>query len=286
MRRGATLAELLVALTLAGLVLGTASRSVLLQQRTARHLAGSASADAQSRGASELLRAQLSAADPKAGDLSSEQSDTALQLRAPVALGVVCASSAGVVAVSVDDRENSSIGVTFSPPRAGDSLWWYPGGGSPWVGRRLSNASTGEDECRPLGTAAAPSLRLQLASVDTVPPGTPARITRQLRYDLYRGSDGRWYLGSRDWSDAMHRFAPPQPIAGPFIRQAPNGEWTGFAFFDENDLELPAVNRASDAARVARIRLTLWSGGAVTQALGDDVRRELIEVAVRGHGPI
>jgi type II secretory pathway pseudopilin PulG len=283
MRRAATLVELLVALTLAGLVLGTASRSVLMQQRSSRRLASAASSDAQSRAASDLLRSQLSLVAPKAGDFSGEQSDTALQLRAPVALGAVCASSAGSAVISVDDREEAPTGATMSPPRAGDSLWWYPDGKASWVGQRLSNASAGDDDCPPLHTVSAPSLRVRLSAADTLPLGAPVRITRQIRYDIYHGSDGRWSLGGRDWNDATHAFAPPQPIAGPFVRQAPNGERTGFRFFDADEMELGVGGGSFDVARIARIRLTLFSRLTSAPPFGDDVRRDMLEIALRGH---
>jgi type II secretory pathway pseudopilin PulG len=284
-RPGATLAELLVALTLAGLVLGTASRSVLQQQRTARRVAASTAAAAQSRGASDLIRSQLALAEPKAGDFSGDQSDTALQLRVPVALGAVCASSSAASVLTVDDTDDAPTGATLSPPRAGDSLWWRADGGGGWAGRRLSDASSADDDCPPLHTGHAPSLRIQLTTSDTLPLGAPVRITRQLRYVLYRGGDGLWQLGSRDWSEAMHRFAPPQPIAGPFVRHGPGDERTGFRFFDANDLELGADDRAFDATTVARVRLTLSSREVGAGPFVDGLRREQLEIAVRGNGP-
>jgi hypothetical protein len=124
---------------------------------------------------------------------------------------------------------------------------------------------------------------VRLSPADTLPLGAPVRITRQIRYDIYRGSDGRWSLGGRDWNDATHAFAPPQPIAGPFVRQAPNGERTGFRFFDADEMELGVGGGSFDVARIARIRLTLFSRLTSAPPFGDDVRRDMLEIALRGH---
>jgi hypothetical protein len=257
----------------------------LQQQRTSRQVGASAATAAQSRGASDLIRSQLALAEPKAGDFSGGQSDTALQLRVPVALGAVCTSIPGASVLTVDDTDEAPTGATLSPPRAGDSLWWRADEGGGWIGRRLSDASSADDDCPSLHTARAPSLRVRLTTFDTLPLGTPARITRQLRYVIYRDGDGQWQLGSRDWSEATHRFGPPQPIAGPFVRQGPGDERTGFRFFDANDLEQGTDGRAFDVTTVARVRLTLSSRESGARPFVDGLRREQFEIAVRGDGP-
>ena len=64
------------------------------------------------------------------------------------------------------------------------------------------------------------------------PGGTPVRITRQERYLFYRASDGARYLGISEWSATLGRFAPPQPIAGPFERASRGSARTSFVYFD------------------------------------------------------
>lgn len=281
-RHGVTLAELLIALTLAGLVLGMAGRSVLQQWRTSRHVGGMASMDAQSRGAAELVRTQLSFVAPRSGDLSGLPSDTALQLRVPVALGVVCASAPGAATLSVDDADDSPTGATTSPPQPGDSLWWHLGAGSGWLGRRIADVRGSTDGCPSLRAARLATLRVRLAASDTLPPAAAVRITRQVRYALYRGGSGSWQLGRGEWSDAAHEFTASQPIAGPFVRRSPAGERTAFRYFDADDLELGPHGTAVDVRRIARIRLTLLGRDATSPPLAGAVRREQVEIAVRG----
>lgn len=281
-RHGTTLPELLVALAVAGLVLGTAGKSLLQQQRTSRRVAGAASIDAQSRGAAALVRTQLSFVAPRAGDLSGLASDTALQLRVPVALGVVCASSAGAATLSADDADESPSGATTSPPQPGDSLWWHLGAESGWLGRRIAGVQGSADGCPPLRAASVATLRVQLAALDTLPPAAAVRITRQIRYAFYGGGSGSWQLGSREWSDATRQFAAPQPIAGPFVRRSPTGDRTGFRYFDADDVELGVGGTGVDAQRIARIQLTLLGRDAGSPPRARDVRREQVEIAVRG----
>jgi hypothetical protein len=50
-----------------------------------------------------------------------------------------------------------------------------------------------------------------------------ARITRPLRYSLYRAGDGWWYLGIRTWNPATAQFNGVQPTAGPYAPPGRNG---------------------------------------------------------------
>ena len=93
-RFGATLAELVVALVLAGLVLATATLSVLHQQRTASRVAALWSAQSQLGPAATILPGELSQLAFDSGDLvQGEASDTAVELRAPVASSIACDSA-------------------------------------------------------------------------------------------------------------------------------------------------------------------------------------------------
>jgi len=91
--------------------------------------------------------------------------------------------------------------------------------------------------------AAARSLRLSPPLAPEVALGAALHFVRRARYQLYKASDGRWYLG---YLDCLSSRATPcatiQPVNGPF---APNG--VRFVFSDSTGVA------ASDPARVARI---------------------------------
>ncbi|HEV7705174.1 MAG TPA: hypothetical protein VGO46_12820, partial [Gemmatimonadaceae bacterium] len=69
--------------------------------------------------------------------------------------------------------------------------------------------------------SAAISLSLSPPLDSAVAPGAIVRVVRRARYELYRASDSRWYLG---YLDCLSSRATPcnivQPVAGPF---APGG---------------------------------------------------------------
>jgi type II secretory pathway pseudopilin PulG len=286
-RRGTTLAELLVAITLAAIVLATATSSLMRQQRTTGALTAQSAMVAQLRPATASVAAQLAQLSPPAGDLTpGEWRDTALQFRAPVATGINCVAAAGVVTLPPAAVDALPVGGILSLPRVGDSLWFYSDTGGGWRGRTVSEVTSVRAGCGGASTEAA--LRLVLAGADTVATRAPVRITRQHRLVVYRGGDGGWQLGLREWNEPTRELGPPQPLAGPFLARAPTGERTGFRFFDAAGAEL-RVDRDPDAAtRVSRVRLTLVAtrrGGSAGRP-ADATLRDSIDVALLpGHAP-
>jgi hypothetical protein len=282
-RRGATLAELIAAIVLAAIVLGTATRSVLHQQRTQATLGGLASAESQLRMGLDHLPAALAELSAEAGDLTAgEASDTALQLRAPVTTGFACDGESGRATLDAGLGSDGRGAEIASEPQAGDTLWWYPGAPATWVGRSLVDVRPSTGSCALTGQVGGAVLRLAVDGVDSIPRGAPVRITRPVRYVIYRAGDGTWQLGLRDWSDAAHRFAPPQPLAGPFVRRLGTGERTGFRYFDANGAELLGDASGVEVARIARKRMMLLAPVPYGESGGahDSVRRDSIDVAL------
>ena len=283
-RAGVTLVELLVALTLAAVVLGSATSVLLRQQRTAAALGSSVATDAQLRIATGALAAELAVLSASVGDLvAGEASDTSLQLRSLVARGVACDDGAGVtiVADDVDEPNRALDGVL---PRVGDSLWWYPGDSTGrWRSARISSSDSVTAPCPLTSAPLRPARRLGIGEADSVPSGAPLRITRPVRYAFYRSGDGSWQLGVREWIDATARFAAPQPVAGPFVMRA-DASRTGFRYFDSAGDELPIGPAGVDVTRVARIRLTVLVAAGVRAMANDTIARDSVDIALpRAH---
>lgn len=281
LRSGATLPELLVALTLAGIVLGTGASTLLRQQRTAGSLNRTAVADAQLRAAPGVLGVELAALTAGSGDLAPGQaSDTALQLRGLVATGLACgdAVSSAIFAGEPDDPAGVLPGAAV---RTGDSLWWFGGAPPQWRGRRVVAAESVSAPCQLTSASTGPARRIAIAAADSIPYGAPLRITRPLRYAFYRSGDGSWQLGIRDWVEATTRFAPPQPIAGPFLMRAGITR-TGFRFYDADGAELDTAGGVVASTRIARIRITVVSAGRAPIAGADTVSpRDSLDVALQ-----
>jgi hypothetical protein len=80
-----------------------------------------------------------------------------------------------------------------------------------------------------------PPFATVVISLDTVGParaGTVLRVTRPIRYSLYRSSDGSWQLGVRDWNTTAQRFNSVQPVAGPLL--PPSGHGLVFSYADSS----------------------------------------------------
>lgn len=279
-RRATTLVELIVALTLAALVLGVATTSLLRQQRVARRVNTFGAGESQLRAAFGVVVAGLSGLAASAGDVAAgEASDTALQVRSLVADGLACDTSAGAVALAPIPGESGAGG--GPTPRPGDSLWWYSGSAAGWRARLVTGATVGGSGCPLFGGAAQPDARLTFAGADTVERGSPLRVTRPARFVFYRSGDGSWQLGLREWSEPTRRFAAPQPIAGPFVRRQAPFDRSGFRYFDRDGAELPAGMTGADVARIARIRITALTVDGIAHAAGDSVRRDSLDVALQ-----
>jgi prepilin-type N-terminal cleavage/methylation domain-containing protein len=275
--QGMTLVELLVALTLAAIVFGAATSSSLRQQRSHVNIIASTDADAQIRAATLVLAGQLDLLDPVAGDLvQGEAQDTAMQVRAPVAQSLACSREVGAATLLPDVVGSVGVGGAVSTPRTGDTLWWLAD--TAWHAERIVGVNGVNSACAN-GLGSGQTIQLIVATADTIDAGSPLRVTRQTRYSIYRASDGTYQLGNREWNDSTHRFAAPQPVAGPLLPRS-GARRTGFRYFDAAGAELTTAGGPIDVRSIARIRISAQSVVAVHSAPGDSVRVDSVDVAL------
>lgn len=276
-RTGATLVELVVALTLSAIVLGTAASSVLRQHRTTRVVAADAATSAQLRAATGALAAELSVLSTSAGDIvPGEARDTALQLRALVTAGVACADAVASATFAPDD-DGVPEALWDNEPRVGDSLWWYAG--DAWRSARIVSSDSVLAGCLLAGVPARPARRIVVSGpADTIPLGAPLRVTRPARYSFYRSGDGSWQLGLREWI-AGDRFGAPQPVAGPFLVRSGDRR-SGFRYFGPNGEELAGGGAGVDAGQVTRIRVTVLTADPSSAGAPNVVRADSADVAL------
>lgn len=281
-RRGASLVELIVALTVAGLVLAAATESLLRQQRAARWVGGVAGAEGQMRSLAQLLPAELALLDAGAGDVAAGQaSDSTIQIRAVVASSLACDSATNVITLLPEALTGIAIGGSARVPAIGDSVWFFAGDSLGWRGTRVAAVARVNASCATPASPLGPTHRLTLSASLDMPGGTPLRVTRQERYVIYRASDGRYYLGARDWSLALAAFGAPQPIAGPFIRALPSGAYSGFSYFDSVGASI--VPNGTNERDIVRVRVISFVA-LPTRSAADSVRRDSVDVALEASG--
>ncbi|HEX5971788.1 MAG TPA: prepilin-type N-terminal cleavage/methylation domain-containing protein [Gemmatimonadaceae bacterium] len=283
-RRGTTLVELIVAMTLAAIILSAATGTFVRQRRAASDHASRVGAEAQLRAALGELQVALAGVSASAGDLApGEARDTAIQLRSLVGSAVACDSGAGQATVAANDTSATRASAFAANPRVGDTLWWRVSGASSWAARRVAVITTSVGACPAAGADPQPLLRLTFTSADTVPRGVPLRVTRQERFSFYHAADGSWQLGISEWSDVLHAFAPPQPVAGPFRLVAP-GARTGMRYFDASGAELSMGAPGVTVSSVARVRVAVVAPWLRSDGTPGPYRRDSLDLAL-SHGP-
>src|SRR5262245_46609610 len=207
-RKGVTLLELLVTMTVGGIALSLVTLLCVRQQRLVSDLAQASAVSAQLRDAGAILPIDIRALAPTLGDIR-EARDTALEIRATIAGGVVCdtGGAAIILAPSVNDVVSfAAVATTIEP---GDAAWLHltNDASEPWTANRIDAVrSGGAGQCDARGPVLeagidAPRIALALdSSASAGWIGTPVRVTRPLRYSLYRSGNRMWWLGERDWS--------------------------------------------------------------------------------------
>lgn len=274
-RAGLTLVELLVALFLTGVVMGTATLSVLRQQRTRRHIGALAEADRQLSATMSVLAEELGHLDRDAGDLAAgEVRDTVIQARSPVLSSISCAPSRASVTLIPDSGVHRITG-GVATPRAGDTLWWL--GDTTWRGAEITGSTVRDAACAPSARTGR-TTNLTLSGADSIPAGAPLRVTRQTRYGLYKSGDGTWQLAVREWTGTG--FAAPQPVAGPLLLSGTRR--SGFRYFDAAGSELASP---ANAEQVTRIRFVAHALLTQHERGQDSVRSDSIEIAIGARQP-
>jgi type II secretory pathway pseudopilin PulG len=255
-RAGASLIELVVVIVLLAAI-GSATLAVVIhQERFYRSQADAIDARATVRDAAALLQSELRALTPVDGDLYAI-APAAIEFRATLAQSVVCTIAPSRSAITVPPEQlTSGAPLTWigTRPEAGDTLLILATDstlGDVWSRHVLTAAPSSTGSC-PTATgftasaaeaSAALTMTLSPPLDTTVGAGALVRVVRRARYELYRASDSRWYLG---YLDCLESRATPcnvvQPVAGPF---APAGIQLSY-------LDLARAPTA-DPWRVARI---------------------------------
>ena len=247
-RAGLTLAELLVAITIGGAVMALVSAIALRQHRFYASTRAGLALAAELRETAAILPIDLRGVAVGAGDIrSGEARDTSLEFRATIVSAVICDVANDRVVLAPTSASDTAFASFLTPPQANDTAWMLAviDTNESWLPRRIvATTATAAGNCAqgaPTLTGAAlttPRLSLTLDSLDAVArPGGVLRVTRPVRYSIYRSSDGSWYLGQRDWNPSTGRFNTVQPVTGAFLAPVSGGLY--MRYFDSTGAELP-----------------------------------------------
>ena len=238
-RQGASLVELVVVIVLLT-VIGSATMGIVIhQERFYRAQADAIDARATVRDAATILQSELRSLTASDGDLYAVGPAT-VEFRATLAQSAVCTISPSRRQITIPPEHlDSGAPLTWigTQPESGDTVLVLASDSaltSRWDRHVLTSAPARAGTCpissgltsTPADVAAALTLSLSPALDSAIAPGALVRVVRRARYELYRASDSRWYLG---YLDCLASRATPcnvvQPMSGPF---APAGIQLGY----------------------------------------------------------
>jgi hypothetical protein len=289
-RRGASIIELMITLTIFGLVMAGVMSAITEQTRFQAGAARVVGSQRSLRQIGDLLPSELRALGTGAGDIYAMNASS-IDLRVTTGSSVVCTIAVGAMSVTIPPVQlaTGSLLTTWRDvPVAGDSLFIFDEGAATarqddqWRAYRLTaapsagNCPTASGYTKSAGEAAAGmTLTLATALSATTLPGAPIRFFRPARYAITSGPDGRWYLG---YTECVAGCGSLDIVAGPV--RPPSGQGIGFTFRDS----LGAVT--ATPSQVAFVELELHTEGAPvgersrlrSGALADSLR---VSVAIR-----
>ncbi|MDB4908952.1 MAG: hypothetical protein JWO05_3736 [Gemmatimonadetes bacterium] len=268
-RRGNTLVEALIALSLFGLVGAAIASASLHEQRVLDALARSSQSRAQVDAAVDALAASLLAID--AADIVGTTRDSAVEIESTLLAGLACAASASEVVVAIPTTPGTAtLGTANTPPENGDDIRWLAGTGGRqrWHAGAVTGAARSGNRCDGSDTTewrqpASARWIINLVRTDSAdtPPavGDMVLIRRRARWSLYKASDKSWWLGWRGWNGALGRFDVIQPVAGPLAPYSSDPSKTGFHLSIHDSTDAPLALPLADPSAARRIEVTARS---------------------------
>ena len=209
---GYTLIEVLVAMTLTGIVVAGTLKALTAQKKFYARQARILEARHAMRASATILSSEFREASATGGDLYAIASDS-VALRSTVGFAVVCGVSAGGGSISLAyasghfrlDAADSVFAFVENSPADGDDTW---------RALQVLSISTSGPSCD--SGAAADRVVVVTGNLSGIWVGAPLRLFRPYVFGLFE-LNGRWWLGRRN------RGAGPDyvPVAGPL---APPGD--------------------------------------------------------------
>lgn len=242
-RSGTSLAELLVALVMAGVVMATAMRGLSVHLRIQRMREARVRTQQAVADVAQVLRVESS----RAVAPPVLRGDTGIDLT--VLRGAPRACEASSSRVTVSNKE-----AWWDTPRVGDAV----------TGRDTLTRGVWQTTIAAVGSQSASAgcpfggVRLTLATVPpmTVPlTATPLQVMHTERFVLYRAADGFWWFGQRACAATC---GAAQPVAGPL--QSPDRAGLRFASYTDESgrrLAIDLTVRASDVEVTATQNMRL-----------------------------
>jgi hypothetical protein len=267
-RGGRTLAELLVTLTISGVLCSLLAAGFIGHERLVAGSTAIAEMRAHARQAQQILPTLLRAA-PAAHVYAVD--DTLADFAYPIVSGIVCHAAASNYVILAPDSVASGQHFTSwrHPPRPGDDVHIFDAGAlasasdDRWYQASFSGLASVPNGCAgsplvdPVADAGhrarALALVWSLGSPSVIPAGALVNVTRRTRARLY-ASSGSDFLGLSDFDPSGPSWSVVQPLSGPYASR-PSMPGVTFRAVDSLGLLLPPGVPSGPAALAVHVRV-------------------------------
>jgi prepilin-type N-terminal cleavage/methylation domain-containing protein len=288
-RGGFTLVELLIVIVILAVVLTSVMTIFVQQQRFYSDSSAIIETRSSTRDAAYVLQSDLRSLSPKSGDIY-KMGSSFVEFRSQPGSSVVCTidpTRTVITVPPVNVATGAALTSWLAIPSRGDTLLIFDPASTPSAVTDTFNIYT--IAAIPTVNASCPnttgltttageatqgySFKVTPALSPGTTVGSPIRIMRRARYELYQAPSGNWYLGYYDCiSSRSPQCNPLQPIAGPYV--PPNLGGTGglvFTFRDSTGAvtaDSSLVRRVDIAAR-AQTSVAVHTSGYASGPMTD-----------------
>ena len=298
-RAGFSLAEIMVAVVLLGIVVGTILRVIARQQRFYHSANEVIDTRSQIRQAASILPTDLRGLSSIGGDIKS-LSDSSVEFLANIGSSVIC-NIPNLQQFDLPPANLSRHTLTswYSQPQVGDSMFIFDDGVSfgslddTWARFAIADIGTNTTTCAGLPfadpvndpPATKPRWRVRVTAgtlPTSVTVGSVVRFARPVRYSLYQAPDNNWYLGFREY--VAGAWTTRQPVSGPYRAYVSGGNsGLTFAYYDSLGT---AITTVANAARISRVDVRVRAAGqaaknAIASSGGQFSDSLMVRVAIR-----
>jgi prepilin-type N-terminal cleavage/methylation domain-containing protein len=285
-RPGMTLIEIMIALVLLGIVGGVLMRVIMRQQRFYQGVNQIMTQRGQLRQATAVLPIDLRSVSSVGGDILAAY-DSSMDFMVNVGTGVVCQvmSNARVAMPPVPLAGSQTLTSWYGydePVPTSDpvayTVYIYNDSSiagnedDTWKKFTLTDLHHSTSACLASFTGIGdvgkqrPILEVSDPAGYTDPVtggplsqyinvGAPVRILKQVRYALYKETDGKWYLGFAYMQKATGTYSALSPVSGPYDSYATSGSGLRFRYYDVDGNEIASGADSTNRTKIARVDL-------------------------------